>query len=154
MFLEGIWEYTIIESDEAIGSSFGRNVQLSNTSVLIMASSLSQKNETHSDGTNSTDNDSVNPIENNSNTSSDTDFSNETNNDTGMGNQSEENNSNQTIGDSSQPITLDDRDSTQDDDSTEVTFAVNLASIVLIVGSLFVVVFFLSILRGSRKNER
>ena len=33
MFLEGVWEYTIIESDEPLAISTGRNAQLSNTTV-------------------------------------------------------------------------------------------------------------------------
>jgi hypothetical protein len=67
MFLEGIWEYTISESDGPLASSNGMVAELANTSVSISILQATGEDNTSSDDTG---NNSTTTIDNNTNNSS------------------------------------------------------------------------------------
>lgn len=70
MFLEGIWEYTIVESSDPIASSTGRNGQLTNTSIYVFATNLPQPDSVTNESSNQTQQDNqtndTNPMDNSS----------------------------------------------------------------------------------------
>ena len=70
MFLEGIWEYTIVESSDPIASSTGRNGQLTNTSIYVFATGLPQHDSVTNESSNQTQQDNqtndTNPMDNSS----------------------------------------------------------------------------------------
>jgi hypothetical protein len=153
MFLEGVWEYTLVESEEAIGSSFGRNAHLGNASVSITVPMPSLVIETESEKNDSNGNQSLNATNSSSNTSGDPGTSNETVNGTNQSNGSQNGTIEEVPNNTSETGTPPNQDTNLEEVNASNTEP-DLVLIAAIGGCIFIAIVVLSILRSSRKNER